>query len=115
MYGDYHSRSTDPGTFAQLWRTLADACRIDRMREIESAMEVADAILGGHGVELLREFDDERAGYEDPWGYYVNMGDTYATTLVWLSNGPRFVVASYGEIIEAWERARERRARLRRR
>ena len=111
LYGDYHDRSAI--TFAQLWRVLQNACSVDTSRAIESAMETANDAFGGHGVQLFRSEDATHAthAHGGEWGYYVNMGDTYNATLVWLSAGPRFVISSWGDVFEAWERAAERRRR----
>ena len=83
-----------------LWRALKRACGVDTQRAIQDAMEVADEVLYGHGVEELRV--QTRAGVR--WGEYVNMGDTYNATLVWEAYSARFSVTTWGDVIESWER-----------
>lgn len=73
----------------------------------ERVLEAANEIIGGHGIETL-DLDDDR--YTDgntafcPRYSYVNLGDPYLTTLLRDHKNSRFIVASYGEIVEKAER-----------
>lgn len=60
----------------------------------ERVMCALNEILGGYGVESLLPIDDCHPSYD-----YVNMGDTYNTTIL-LRNDGRFIVACWGEIVE---------------
>jgi hypothetical protein len=54
-------------------------------------LQMADSMMNGHGVERI----PGRPGL-----MYVNMGDTYDTTLVYDYKTNRFVVSSWGDIVE---------------
>lgn len=62
-------------------------------------LDAANRILGGYGVDALALDTEDGTEYTE----YVNMGDTYTPTLCLLPNG-RFVVASWGDVLEAHER-----------
>lgn len=69
-----------------------DAC-YRKPKTSEVMMYAFNEILEGHGVEGVTDPEDMSEGMD-----YVNMGDTYATTIVkW--NGS-FRVESYGDRIE---------------
>jgi len=62
-------------------------------------MKEANGILDGHGIEHLRS----RNGKAE--AYYVNMGDTYSTTLILDTGKDRVWVTGWGDWVEAEERA----------
>jgi len=75
----------------------------------EDALELADGLLGGFGVESIElpaPDDDTEGGTVR----YVNLGDTYAATLAYVEDvytpGGRFVVADWGSLLEAAEEER---------
>ena len=52
-------------------------------------------VIEGHGIERIRPRDEDRhPSYE-----YINMGDTYATTILLRSDG-RLIVGCWGDIVE---------------
>jgi 2',3'-cyclic-nucleotide 2'-phosphodiesterase (5'-nucleotidase family) len=57
-------------------------------------MDHIDAVLNGHGVEFIGEGHDD----ESPAITYVNMGDSYDTTVMWVDG--EFRVGSWGDIVE---------------
>lgn len=57
-------------------------------------MEAFNEILNGHGVESL----GEDYGYD-----YVNMGDTYDTTLLFDKENYRILIGTWGDIVESEE------------
>lgn len=64
----------------------------------KAAMEEANTLLGGHGVEYLPAEDDDfrsAKGVE-----YVNMGDTYTTTLLYDRTSRRYIIGSWGDLVE---------------
>lgn len=68
----------------------------------ERILREADIAIGGHGVENIW---DKRLG--DPngcWGYprwaYINMGDTYAATLLYDYTTRTFRVGCWGDVAE---------------
>jgi hypothetical protein len=58
-------------------------------------LEALDAELEGYGVEYVERGEDASS----PAFEYVNMGDTYATTIVRLQGG-RYRVCCWGDIVE---------------
>lgn len=73
----------------------------------EDALELADGLLGGFGVESI----DLPAPDDDSDGgtvRYVNLGDTYCATLAYVEDvyGSRFVVADWGSLLEQAEEER---------
>ena len=59
----------------------------------ELKLEAINRIIKGYGVEYVRG-----NGYRSPEFYYVNQGDTYALTVVFMKC--RYIVASWGGIVE---------------
>ena len=94
---DEHERKL----FAELWSTLREACEQTTLRAVERAMSRANDLLRGSGVEYLR-VPTRRGGVRRAW--YINQGDTYDETLIWDRETERFYLASWGEIVEGWER-----------
>ncbi|MGK2884364.1 MAG: hypothetical protein ACSLE8_06245 [Rhodococcus sp. (in: high G+C Gram-positive bacteria)] len=70
-----------------------------RPSDIELKMAAIDEILEGHGVEAV--FGDD---VEWPDMVYVNMGDTYADTVVYDYIDAKYRVTSWGAWIERAER-----------
>ncbi len=63
------------------------------------ALEATDKYFElGHGVE---GFCDQSSGSHGVT--YINMGDTYATTILFESDSERFTVGSWGDIVERHE------------
>jgi hypothetical protein len=54
----------------------------------EKRMVALNEIIGGYGVEVGRNFA------------YVNMGDTYATTIIRCGHNAKYVVSSMGDMVE---------------
>jgi hypothetical protein len=54
-------------------------------------LQAADGMMDGHGVERIPG---------QPGLMFVNMGDTYDTTLIYDFKTNRFVVSSWGDIVE---------------
>ena len=61
-------------------------------------LDHADTILAGHDLARLPTSDGSAAVY------YVNMGDTYAATLMFDFKKQRFLVGSWGALVEAQPR-----------
>jgi len=82
---------------------------IHSAREADYVLELADsAIPGACGIEALR---DDRAFvdrfYYDTIAIYVNLGDTYAPTLLFDTARGAFSICSWGGFYESWK-ARQR-------
>lgn len=71
----------------------ADAQKLKDMMDTGAPriLQAADGMMDGHGVERI----PGRPGL-----MYVNMGDTYDTTLIYDYKTDRFVVSSWGDIVE---------------
>ncbi len=84
------------------------AAREDRAEPevaVDDALEVANKILKGHGIEAIRSGQYLVDHYfRDIVALYVNMGDTYETTLLYETDKDRFLVTSWGDWVERNER-----------
>ena len=73
---------------------------------VPRVMELLNAMLDGHGVESI--LDHKHSSVWPTVAFdYVNMGDTYAPTLVYRHDlgGPRaFRVSTWGDELELYER-----------
>ena len=84
---------------SRLLTEMRGACR--NTNYVGHAMERANDVTGGHGVEEMR-IDTRRRG--ELAVEYVNFGDIYVATVVFDWQALRFRVASPADIIEGWER-----------
>lgn len=76
------------------------------LRGRDAKLEAANKLLEGHGIEAIG--GEWQNGYWcDIRAAYVNMGDTYACTLIY-DRDKGWQVTSYGDWIEALERTGER-------
>jgi hypothetical protein len=67
----------------------------------EIAMEMFNELLDGFGVEAIRSEGEHVDNYHfDIVATYVNMGDTYNTTVVYDTIDKRFMVTSWGDFVE---------------
>lgn len=71
---------------------------LDPPNAIRAALNKVDAILGGHGVEYIQSAQDTM--YSAQGIEYVNMGDTYAATILFDHARDSFLVDSWGNIVE---------------
>lgn len=68
---------------------------------VDLRLTVINDIIGGHGVEYISHRDD---GMRDVYGIeYVNLGDTYITTILYDHKLDSFRCSDYGSIIERRE------------
>lgn len=63
--------------------------------KLQTKMEALNRILGGYGVEAIQIAGEIT---NSKWLDYVNMGDTYAATI--LHYNGRFVVGDWGSVVE---------------
>lgn len=66
-----------------------------------AVMNAVNDLIGGHGVEYVRSKKDTPRyayGFE-----YVNMGETYATTLLFDHDTGTFSICSWGGMVESRE------------
>jgi hypothetical protein len=65
---------------------------------LESRLGTISRLLGGHGVEYV---EAANGSFFHPYGFsYVNMGDTYKTTILYDWNKRRFLLCSVGDMVE---------------
>jgi hypothetical protein len=77
---------------------------------VEDALAFADKAMNGFGVEYIASSEDTM---RTPDGLdYVNMGDTYDTTLVYDHGKGKYVITSWGDIVEADMRLPRKRQRF---
>ena len=62
-------------------------------------MHAANEVIGGHGVEALECEHGPHGPRMEPHAVYINMGDTYITTLIREHTG-RYIVSSWGDYVE---------------
>jgi hypothetical protein len=58
--------------------------------------EIANEVLDGHGIETI----DAGNNAKSPWIKYVNMGDTYDTTVLTHGNRSTCYLGCWGDIVE---------------
>ena len=77
-------------------------------RGVDEALDAANAVLGGYGVEALPcEHCFVDSYYREFIALYVNMGDTYDTTIYYDTDRGVFRAGSWGDFYEAHERRHE--------
>ena len=69
----------------------------------EECMQELNRLIGGYGVQNIRG-DYVNGFWQDTVMLYVNMGDTYSTTVVFDTQRRRFYVTSYGDYVEFLQR-----------
>ena len=67
--------------------------------DVDFALERINTLLGGYGVEAIRDHDFSRY-YGDIGLLYVNMGDTYTPTVCYDTRKEKWLVCSWGDIVE---------------
>lgn len=89
---------TDPESYPAV-KDWLEKCR-HRPRYIDLQMAALNAALEGHGVESLQK----DGTFGTPEMQYVNMGDTYNTTIIWDDGRQAWFVESWGDWVEKAER-----------
>lgn len=91
-----------------------EASRIARLirgarndRKVEEVLEEVNKLIGGHGVEAVRDENAWDNYYGDTVATYVNMGDTYVTTLLYDTRNNEFHITSWGDWYEKYEQERD--------
>ena len=93
-----------PEQAEELARALQTAVDSDDENAPDEAMEAANRILNGHNVEGIRGEDYQVDKYwMDTVLLYVNLGDTYDTTILYDTEDKEFSIGSWGDFMEAWE------------
>jgi hypothetical protein len=68
--------------------------------KIDVVMHIANKILGGYGVEYVAHKNDGYLERESKGFEYVNMGDTYEPTLIFDRLKGKWIVGTWGDIVE---------------
>jgi len=84
---------------AGIARMLEEA-RNEGPEEIDAVLERMNTFLKGYGVEAVRGDYQVDRYYYDIVAVYVNMGDTYDTTILYETDTGRFYVTSLGGWVE---------------
>jgi len=100
-----HEGHDAPRESARIARMIASAGRSGR--KAEAVLEEVNKLIDGHGVEALRDENAQDSYYGDTIATYVNMGDTYETTLLYDVREHTFHVTSWGDWYEAYEAEQE--------
>ena len=66
----------------------------------DRAMSAANTALDAHGVEAIRGVDADDNFWQDIIAIYVNMGDSYAATVLYDVKTKKFSITSYGDYVE---------------
>lgn len=78
------------------------------LEAVNDAMDAANKILDGHGVEgVSGEGADLGKYWRDTILLYVNLGDTYDKTVCYDTDEEEFFIGSWGDFIEKWESEEE--------
>jgi len=73
------------------------AKKIKETRDPDKVLDFANGVLHGHGIESIRgEYHVDNYIV----ALYVNMGDTYAATLLFETDTRRFLVTTWGDWVE---------------
>jgi len=77
--------------------------KADSHNRIDQALDSINNILGGYGVEAIR--DNKWSSYYCDIGLlYVNLGDTYTPTVIYDTRSDKWIIASWGDIVERNEK-----------
>jgi hypothetical protein len=87
----------DPLSFDRV-RAMAARC-YNPMRKYELQMEACDCILDGFGIEVVRNPES----CTKFWFSYVNMGDSYASTIVYHHESDVFEVSTWADVLGEYE------------
>lgn len=97
-----HEGLDAPRESARLARLIANA---RNNRQVDGVLEEANRLVTGHGVEAIRIPDAYVDHYYfDIVAVYVNMGDSYAGTLLYETATGRFLLTTWADWFEANER-----------
>ena len=67
-------------------------------RRVDDAMETINKVLGGYGVEAIEADKYIDSYYRHAAALFVNMGDTYDTTVLFDTDRGTFRIVSYGDL-----------------
>lgn len=97
---DLMNGDLDPDDFETV-KTWVRQC-YNRPSHVERAMVACDEVLGTHGVEGIFNGGDWHVVAS-----YCNTGETYAPTVLYCHQEDEFIIASFGDYVEAMEEENE--------
>jgi hypothetical protein len=72
--------------------------------DVDAMMEEANELIGGYGVEAIKSEEFwESWWWQDTIALYVNMGESYAPTILYDVTERNFKVTSHADWTEEWE------------
>jgi hypothetical protein len=72
---------------------------------MEAKMMALDEILEGYGTEVIRSSNKFiNHYYQDIIATYINMGESYATTIILMHENHQFIISSWGDLVESLQR-----------
>jgi hypothetical protein len=80
-------------------RAVLAAVDVKSHRSVDDTLKTANRLIGGYGVEVLRG-KYVNSYYGDIVAEYVNVGDSYAATLLFNTVTSRFSLTSWGDFVE---------------
>jgi hypothetical protein len=101
IFGDYfaHDGLNPESTSRELYRAIKN-----QKVSVDATMDLANKLLSGHGIEAVRGDYHVDNYYYDTVALYVNMGDTYAATLLFETDTGRFKLTTLGDWVEKNQR-----------
>ncbi len=76
----------------------------DFVKAVDEALEKANEILDGNGVEAAQGDGSNLGPYwRNTILVYVNLGDTYDKTILFDPDEEEFSIGSWGDFVEEWE------------
>jgi len=100
FFADYikHDGDWDVKNLRTLDQSFRATTSFSSMRPVNKVMELADKTMHGHGVEEIVGFN--QSSETKTVALYVNMGDTYASTIIYDCLSDKFYVGTYGDWVE---------------
>lgn len=86
-------------TDAVALRAVLAAVNVNDGRSVQNALETANRLTDAHGIEAIRGKYVDRY-YGDSVALYVNMGDSYAGTLLFNTITKKFSLTTWGDFAE---------------
>ena len=93
-----HDAAKESARIARLISSASNSEKVDKV------LEEVDRLVNGNGIEPINGDYHVDNFYHDIVALYVNMGDTYETTLLYETDKDRFLVTSWGDWVEHNER-----------
>jgi len=82
-----------------IWK-LCKNTEVDKHTQVDETLKLINQILNGYGIESVRGKLWISYVYQDINLLYVNMGDTYAITILFDTFTMKFIFSSVGDYIE---------------